>query len=109
MDIENEYKKRTGKDAETHNTALMTCHTESYIKWLEENVIKLFAIPDVSFSLRERGVSQKMYEAEQFVKSYIEAYNKPPTYEIVAYKLNVKKTAAYFRLRHCRDLMVRRQ
>ena len=62
MDLKNEYKKRTGKDAETHNTALMTCHTESYINWLEHNVIKLFAIPFVSkrykFTFKEMNTDE---------------------------------------------------
>lgn len=53
-------------------------------------------------------VSKKMEEAENLVKDYIKKNKKPPSYGYVAKKLGIKKTAAYGRLRHCRELMTQK-
>lgn len=55
--------------------------------------------------LKGRLVSQKMLKAERFVESIITKTGMPPTYQQVANKFNIGRTAAYARLRRYRHRM----
>ncbi len=45
--------------------------------------------------LSERGTSIKTIEAEKFVIAYLKAKQIPPTYQCVADRFDISKTAAY--------------
>ena len=109
--VKDKYREETNKDIYHKNPqdAGAWCYTTEYVKWLEQHVIRLFAIPDVSCLLCARGITQKMLDAENYVKKYIDDYKRPPTYRQVAKDFNIAVCAAHARLRHCRYLMKRKK
>lgn len=69
-----------------------------------EQLLDLFS---VSCPLCGRGnrVTQKMLDAEYYVRAYIDKHDKPPTYRNVANHFDIAVCASHARLRHCRELM----
>ncbi len=59
--------------------------------------------------LPKRGISKKMIEAELFIDACIAKNGQPPTYRQVQKHFGLKGvSSAYFRLRHCREKMIKR-
>ncbi len=59
MEAHEYYKKETGK-LYYKEAALELELSDDYVNWLERNVVKLFAIPDISGSLTPFGESIKL-------------------------------------------------
>lgn len=100
--IENLFEKYSVSAHDEQENEIQVIHEkdfENMINEIERQVVKLFA----------RGITQRMLDAEDYVRKYIKDYGKPPTYRQVAKIFNIAVNAAYARLRHCRELMVRRK
>jgi hypothetical protein len=97
--------RKIGNETDTFNAFITSDEFEN----LADEVVKLCTMPFVSGSFYVRGVTNKMAETREFVIKYINTFGKPPTYKIIAETFNIKRTAAYSRTKHFRELMVRRK
>lgn len=83
------------------------CATESLDN--AEEIVKLCSIPHVNGSFRALAFTDKMKEARDFVIKFTKEHDHPPSYQILANALRIKRTAAYNRMKYCRELMACRQ
>lgn len=65
----------------------------------------LTIIESYNSSIRPLELTNKMNEAKSFVIRYTEEHGTPPSYGMLAKELNIVRSAAYSRMKYCRELM----